>query len=89
MGPRQGGGLLFHVYNNVVRSAGQELFRRYVVGVFLDVPHVGRHEQKVAWSGLHPFLEVLAIVDSDVAGNDIRGGLGLTVHVGRTLVIGL
>ena len=36
--------LLFHVYNYVVRSAGQELFRRYVVGIFLDVPHVGRHE---------------------------------------------
>ena len=36
--------LLLHVYNYVVRSAGQELFRRYVVGVFLDVPHVGRHE---------------------------------------------
>lgn len=36
--------LLFHVYNDVVRPAGQELFRRYVVGIFLDVPHVGRHE---------------------------------------------
>ena len=54
--------------------SGEELFRRLVVGVFLDVPHVGRHEEKVTRSGLYPLLEVLAVMDPDVAGYHVCGG---------------
>ena len=53
------------------------------------MPHVGRHKEVVTRAGLYRFFEVLAVVDADVAGNYVCGGLSLPMLVGRTLVIGL
>ena len=59
--------LLFHVNDDIVWPTSKELFRRFVVGIFLDVPGIGWNKEIVTWASLYKFFEILTVIDTDVA----------------------
>jgi len=79
---------LLEVDYDVIGTPRKYRFRRLVVRVPFDVIEVGWHEEEFSGAGLDVLFEILAIIDPDMSLDDIGGGLGLAMVMGRSHGVG-
>ena len=80
--------LIFQVDDYVIRRSGQHGLLGFIERIGFNVVNIGWDEKEVPRTGVHILFKILAKINPYPPFQYISGSLGLTVMVGRALIVG-